>query len=241
MSKITEAMIQKSFKIGKKFYEKKITLKEGLQILIDIGMNKNSASDYVYCYSNMIQGKVFTRTTNLYATDYFLKNIYELNGTKGLENALLSLSQHIEYYEEKSGSSVKNRKEIYTKYLKLIIENENSHLFPDELDSKIEYAEGKAKMILVNSYERNPIARKKCIDYFGLSCQVCGFNFQEKYGILGQNFIHVHHIIDIATINHEYSVDPIKDLIPVCPNCHAMLHKEKPAISVNELKKILVN
>ncbi len=107
------------------------------------------------------------------------------------------------------------------------------------MDSETEYSEGKTKKVLVNSYERNPIARKKCIEHFGLNCQVCNFNFEEKFGDLGKEFIHVHHKVDIATIGNEYSVNPLTDLIPVCPNCHSMLHKKKPAYSIEELKIIM--
>lgn len=128
---------------------------------------------------------------------------------------------------------------LFVRHLKLIDLNPIKIVYPNELDVYIEYSEGKTKQVLVNSYERNPIARKKCIDYFGLNCQVCDFNFEEKFGELGKDFIHVHHRIDIATIGSEYSVNPIIDLIPVCPNCHSMLHKKQPAYSIEELKQIL--
>ena len=174
-------MVEKSFEIGKKFYKNKISLKDGIKVLTEIGMNENSAVDYVYNYSNLIQGKLFTRTTNIYGTEYSLQKIYEENGIDGLQNALLSLSQHIDYYEEKSGSSVKKRKDVYNRYLKLINQKPERTVYPDEVDSETEYSEGKTKKVLVNSYERNPIARKKCIEHFGLNCQVCNFNFEEKF------------------------------------------------------------
>lgn len=239
MGKITNQMVEKSFEIGKRFYKNQISLKDGIKILTDIGMNENSAVDYVYNYSNLIQGKLFTRTTNIYGTEYYLQKIYEENGVEGLQNALLSLSQHIDYYEEKSGSSVKKRKDVYERYLNLIDKEPQKTVYPDEVDIKIEYSEGKTKKVLVNSYERNPVARKKCIEHFGLNCQVCDFNFKEKFGDLGKDFIHVHHKIDIATIGNEYSVNPLTDLIPVCPNCHSMLHKRKPAYSISELKAMM--
>jgi 5-methylcytosine-specific restriction enzyme A len=239
MGKITNQMVEKSFEIGKRFYKNQISLKDGIKILTDIGMNENSAVDYVYNYSNLIQGKLFTRTTNIYGTEYYLQKIYEENGVDGLQNALLSLSQHIDYYEEKSGSSVKKRKDVYERYLNLIDKEPQKTVYPDEVDIEIEYSEGKTKKVLVNSYERNPVARKKCIEHFGLNCQVCDFNFKEKFGDLGKDFIHVHHKIDIATIGNEYSVNPLTDLIPVCPNCHSMLHKRKPAYSISELKAMM--
>ena len=117
--------------------------------------------------------------------------------------------------------------------------NLNSISYANEIDDTMEFSEGKTKQVLVNSYERNNEAREKCIEHFGLNCQVCDFNFQENFGELGNNFIHVHHKVDIATIGKEYIVNPITDLIPVCPNCHSMLHKRKPSYTIEELKNIM--
>ncbi|WP_442915954.1 HNH endonuclease [Leptospira sp. GIMC2001] len=91
----------------------------------------------------------------------------------------------------------------------------------------------------MNSYERNPEARRLCVEHYGHKCAVCNFNFEEKYGKLGKNFIHVHHVKPLNSIRKAYAVDPIKDLIPVCPNCHAMLHRNKETLSITALKKIL--
>jgi len=161
MEKITNEMVEKTFEVGRDFYNTKISLKDGIKVLTEIGMNKNSAVNYIYNYSNLIQGKLFTRTTNIYGTEYSLQKIYEENGLDGLQSALLSLSQHIDYYEEKSGSSVKQRKEVYNRYLELINQKPIKTIYPDEVESDIKYSEGKTKKVLINSYERNPIARKK--------------------------------------------------------------------------------
>ncbi|MGD0030628.1 DUF3427 domain-containing protein [Paenibacillus illinoisensis] len=99
--------------------------------------------------------------------------------------------------------------------------------------------EGALKQVFVNVYERNPIARKKCIDHHGCLCSVCNFNFNDYYGELGKDFIHVHHLKPLHEISREYEVDAIEDLRPVCPNCHAMLHKRKPAFSIEELKMVI--
>ena len=64
-------------------------------------------------------------------------------------------------------------------------------------------------------------------------------DFKSIYGEIGDGFIHVHHLVDLSTIAAEYKVNPIRDLRPVCPNCHAMLHKTKPAMSISDLKLIL--
>lgn len=101
------------------------------------------------------------------------------------------------------------------------------------------FAEGIRRTITVNSYERNPQARNICISHRGTRCSVCDFDFEDKYGEIGKNFIHVHHIIPISQIKNAYNVDPINDLIPVCPNCHAMLHKNPKLLTIGELKEMI--
>ena len=63
-----------------------------------------------------------------------------------------------------------------------------------EKDEQKVYTEGTPNQVLVTKYERNPFARKTCIDHYGLSCSVCEFNFENEYGELGKDFIHVHHL-----------------------------------------------
>lgn len=100
------------------------------------------------------------------------------------------------------------------------------------------HMEGSTMTVSVNVYERNPKARMECIKYYkGYTCQVCGFDFKKFYGDIGESFIHVHHIKPLSEIEEEYEVNPKEDLIPVCPNCHAMLHR-KP-ISIEDLKKLI--
>lgn len=112
--------------------------------------------------------------------------------------------------------------------------------FPDEIiETEKIYVEGTVKLITVNFYERDEKARRECIRFHGISCKVCDLNFEEKYGELGKDFIHVHHIKPISEIKKEYIIDPKKDLIPVCPNCHAMLHRKKEVLSIDALKKII--
>ncbi len=96
------------------------------------------------------------------------------------------------------------------------------------------------RQALVNLYERKPAARVACIAHYGATCSVCDFNFGKIYGEIGEGFIHVYHLTEISSIGEEYEVDPIKDLRPVCPNCHAMLHKRDPAYSIDELKDMIL-
>lgn len=110
-------------------------------------------------------------------------------------------------------------------------------IFPDSSD----VYEGAKTQILVNKYERSSIARQRCIAENGTTCFVCGLNFEDFYGEIGKGFIHVHHIVPLHEIGETYKVDYKKDLIPVCPNCHAMLHRKKDGqpFTWQELKNIV--
>lgn len=110
----------------------------------------------------------------------------------------------------------------------------------EELPKGTELYEGLKQLITVNKYERNKLARSICIEKYGFICQVCEFDFEQKYGELGRSFIHVHHIKPISEIGKEYKIDPESDLIPVCPNCHSMIHRYKnKTLTVQELKQII--
>lgn len=100
------------------------------------------------------------------------------------------------------------------------------------------YHEGALKKVYVNAYERDSNARNQCLKEKGYSCSVCGINLENVYGAIGKGFIHVHHIIPISSIGKDYQVNPSTDLIPVCPNCHSMLHRGEngQTISVKELQ-----
>jgi 5-methylcytosine-specific restriction protein A len=108
----------------------------------------------------------------------------------------------------------------------------SSDLFPAE-------GEGTRHQVLSVRYERNPINRELCLSYYGYQCRICGLDFRSKYGPIGQDFIHVHHIIPVSKIGKDYKINPIKDLIPVCPNCHAMLHRQNPPFEPDQLKKLI--
>lgn len=110
-------------------------------------------------------------------------------------------------------------------------------LFPDELTSQIDYVEGAATQVVVNRYERDRNARQKALEYHGYQCKVCGLDMSKVYGEIGKGFIHVHHLVPLSAIKEDYHLDPIDDLIPVCPNCHAMLHRHNPPLTPEELKQ----
>ena len=123
---------------------------------------------------------------------------------------------------------------------KVITAPPNADFFqgPDEIASK-EFREGATRRVSVNVYERDPAARQACIDCYGPICVVCGLRFEDRYGVIGVGYIHVHHITPLSEIGVDYEIDPIEDLRPLCPNCHAMIHQRRPPFSVEDLREML--
>lgn len=99
--------------------------------------------------------------------------------------------------------------------------------------------EGNVKEVLSKRYERSRINREICLAHKGYSCCVCGFNFLTTYGQLGKDFIEVHHTTPVSEMDDNYTIDVDRDLVPVCSNCHSMIHRKKPPLKVEELKAII--
>lgn len=114
------------------------------------------------------------------------------------------------------------------------------HRYPDEIDHAT-VLECAKQAIMVNKYERSLSARVACIERWGVTCSVCGLDFEKFHGDIGAGYIHVHHLKPLSGIGQRYELDHVKDLRPVFPNCHAMLHRRVPAFTINELKQIIAS
>lgn len=125
--------------------------------------------------------------------------------------------------------------------------DKSNYEIPEEIEEKDigKQVEGAKKQITVNAYERNTHARRACINHYRkknngkLKCEICGFDFGKVYGEKFAEKIHIHHIVEISSIGTEYEVDAVKDLIPICPNCHMIVHSRKPAYTPDEVKEML--
>ena len=111
---------------------------------------------------------------------------------------------------------------------------------PNEISAGQAVFEGAVTTVSVNSYERNPVARELCIAAHGHSCCVCSFDFGATYGEAALGIIHVHHLKALSSIGQEYEIDPVADLRPVCPNCHAVIHRRNPSFSIDEMQAMLL-
>ena len=98
--------------------------------------------------------------------------------------------------------------------------------------------EGRKHEDTVTRYERDRGNRKKCIEHYGYVCQVCGTNFEKTYGDLGKAFIEVHHLYPVA--QGERQVNPIEDLIPLCSNCHSMIHRLDDVSDWHKLRDLYI-
>jgi len=129
---------------------------------------------------------------------------------------------------------------MWSSYNNTIIQSKNrNELIPEEIVNSNNYFEGATVKILVNRFERNAEARRVCIQHYGCKCYVCKVALEDIYGDRAKDFIHVHHVIPLGKIGKEYKLNPIKDLRPLCPNCHAVIHRYKPEITVDELIQII--
>lgn len=106
-----------------------------------------------------------------------------------------------------------------------------------------EFSEGKLLLKKHLQRERNPKliseAKKTFFAKNGrLFCEVCGFDFKEKYGELGENFIEAHHTKPISTMS-DGETTKIEDITMVCSNCHSMIHRKKPWLNKESLKALI--
>jgi hypothetical protein len=186
--------------------------------------------------------RVKDKTSNRYFNFPFKK---QANG----EYRLTKFTEYFYFKKADLGDNVyiektKRNKNKYCFEIDLIknIRKQDKFIYPDELSfaDELKLHEGAKIMVTVNKYERNQKAREECIKYWKALCAVCELEFVNKYGEIGEGFIHVHHKIPISEIGKKYEINPINDLIPVCPNCHSMIHKRNPPYTIEEVKEKLV-
>ena len=191
------------------FYDYLIKIRNGLKL--------SDVEYYLY---------LLRQITEELPVDIIAVELSNIENVKNLERALKVTS-----FDEKTKKICSKALRSYSRFSKKISTDKlNSNQF-------LSYLEGGTISVKVNRYERNVNAREECIAYHGAQCKVCGFDFFRTYGEIGKGFIHVHHVIPLSEIKKEYEVNPINDLVPVCPNCHSMLHRRVPPYTVVELKE----
>jgi 5-methylcytosine-specific restriction enzyme A len=235
-TKITTEMIEAGCSVSADVYHGKVSKQQAIKNLeTNFGMNRGTASDFIVNFKKMMDGEKYTRTNNAEHTDYLLNFIFKTYGSDKLANAIKAANEHVGYYEGLGKTKLYRIRDIISQHERNLI-TQTEIVYPDELVKSETLLEGLQKTVLVNTYERNPVARAKCIEHYGVQCVVCGFDFEKIYGDIGKGFIHVHHLTKLSDIGQSYEINPVNDLRPVCPNCHSMLHKRNPPYEIAELK-----
>lgn len=112
--------------------------------------------------------------------------------------------------------------------------------YPDEQEPSEARREGALKQKTTTFYERDPKNRMAAVRFHGTKCKVCDFDFGKFYGEHGKDYIEIHHIVPLSEMSEAREVDPKNDLLPVCANCHRMIHRKKgQLLSIKDLRNIV--
>lgn len=197
---------------------------EYIEFLVQGGLQDNSAYSYGRYLEAISRHLDINLNRSTVASDHVVREIIDR----------LSETDLAERYKNNCGTALRA-------YLRFLGQEQPEFSYPEEILNPGNYVEGVKKQITVNSYERNREARNKAIEIHGLNCVVCNINFENIYGEIGIGFIHVHHVIPLHKIDNTYQVNPEEDLVPVCPNCHAMLHRSNNPPTIEQLKDAVRN
>ena len=165
-----------------------------------------------------------------------LENYYRITGLKHFFKSHTSIEQGTKILIETI-----DQYKTYKIYIDSILTDLDHTIRLDlEANDNENLAEGEMSLKLVNYYERKPELRAAAIRIHGTTCMACGFNFKDKYGEHGKDFIEVHHIIPVSHNSEEKLVNPKTDMEVVCSNCHRMIHRRKINIlSLKDLKELI--
>ena len=164
-----------------------------------------------------------------------------MTNDKTYVNTLVQIIENnplFKFEDSQAGNSLSSSLKQYIRFLSSKYDPRSDEYKRDNEDIG-KHADGKVMCGHLTTFERKKCNRDACLAKHGYKCQVCGFDFEEHYGELGRHFIEVHHIVPLSTIRREYIINPETDLIPLCSNCHSMIHRfSNEAMPINEFKKL---
>ena len=229
---------------GESLFEVSVYFKDEIRIVLEISPQR-FASDFIQEISNAGDEKrniasLYFRTmlTEGSKIEFVINgNIQDPCDYESWPQKWTNYSCRITKIPVYSRGPVENNTEIVTEWASKCVGLFMS-LLNVEIVERVAEKEGASYNALVKKYERSRVNRELCLMAKGYSCSICGFNFEEQYGIIGRRFIHVHHVVPVSRLGGSYKLDPTKDLIPICPNCHSMLHRQDPPLLPHQLIEI---
>lgn len=233
--------IATAYEMGKQVYLKQISRKDAIKSIESVGMANGSAKIYLTVHNHLMNGTFTSRTVKAKSFDYFLNNILKDFGQPKLSIALKTLASHIEYFEKIQ--KIKKMHLVRAVYQKYVVLNQSLQIQSFIDDEEESFPEGKEIYRLHRSKERNSelVKRAKAQYFFKnpkLQCQVCEISFTEEYGEIGKGYIEAHHLFPISELTEEIQTK-IEDLVFLCSNCHKMVHRKRPWLTLEKLTNLL--
>jgi len=235
---ITTRQVEAAYAVANRVFDREITIEVGANELHGIhGLNQTSAIQYINGFASMLRGKVFKRSMNIQATDYFLTRIAEERGQPALKAALASLELHISYYEGLRQEHLPGLRALVIRHqsavkppvslTNLMIEFEASVRKSLADPSSKRLARLKAApttpvkiKVFAEVYVRNQdVAAEVLLRASGV-CERCRKPAPFKKTKDGKPYLEVHHKEQLSVGGE----DTVENAIALCPNCHRELH-----------------
>lgn len=107
----------------------------------------------------------------------------------------------------------------------------------DETPSQYSKREDLRKYRLHRKLDRNRGLAREAKRIQGFTCKACEVSFGRMYGEIGEGYIEAHHLVPISTLKGQVvELDPAKDFVVLCSNCHRMIHRTDDTSNVEGLK-----
>lgn len=234
--KIDHDHIVQAYDRARDAFEGKLSETQAVAALMQAGMTKASASDYVRNLRQMLVGKAYHRTLSDAGTRYYLAKILSDFGPIPAEAALRALRGHIVYYEAISGSRRPSLRAIASAFERELAEFavvDPYALLQAELraldglpedrrrSARRRYAvQPPRRVVSVVVYERNPYVVREVLARAAGVCEQCGADAPFLRSTDGQPYLEVHHQVRLA----DGGEDTVENAIAACPNCHRRAH-----------------
>ena len=107
-------------------------------------------------------------------------------------------------------------------------------------------SEGRIEMVKKYAKKRSKALRDAAVKYYTrnghIECCACSLEFSSHYGAIGKNYIEIHHLNPICEYDGEVRLDldeAIRELRPLCANCHRVVHLHNPILSIQAVQDAL--